>query len=178
MTVWEPGLGAVAVGSPDAFGMSTLPPDPATIAAVDRLQHEHASRVAAEGAELARALALDAEAHAVPDEVDIADTLLEIARERDAAVVVVASHKISGLRSCVLGSVARKLIDGARRGVRLAGHDPLDEPPERLDPGLGLNAVEPVGVVDVPGREAGQRAVPAVHDLDQRRTARPWRDPL
>ena len=137
MTVWEPGLGAVAVGSPDAFGMSTLPPDPATIAAVDRLQHEHASRVAAEGAELARALALDAEAHAVPDEVDIADTLLEIARERDAAVVVVASHKISGLRSCVLGSVARKLIDGARRGVRLAGHDPLDEPPNGSIPVLG-----------------------------------------
>ena len=117
VTVWEPGLGAVAVGSPDAFGMSTLPPDPATMAAVDRLQHEHASRVAPEGAELARTLALDAEAHAVPDDVDIADTVLEIARERDAAVVVVASHGISGLRSRVLGSVARKLIEHCDRPV-------------------------------------------------------------
>jgi nucleotide-binding universal stress UspA family protein len=111
VTVWEPGLGAVAIGSPDAFGVSTPPPDPVTMAAVDRLQHEHASRVAGEGAELARSLALDAEAQAVPDEVDVADTLLQIARERDAAVVVVASHGISGLRSRVLGSVARKLIE-------------------------------------------------------------------
>ena len=80
VTVWEPGLGAVAVVVPDAFGMTTLPLDPATMAAVDRLQHEHASRVAAEGAELARSLAFAAEAHTVTDEVDVADTLLEIAR--------------------------------------------------------------------------------------------------
>ncbi len=87
------------------------------MAAVDRLQHEHASRVAAEGAELARALALDAEAHAVPDDVDIADTRLEIARERDAAVVAVASHGISGLRPRVLGSVVRTLREHRDRPV-------------------------------------------------------------
>jgi nucleotide-binding universal stress UspA family protein len=111
VTVWEPGLAAVTAGIPDTMGMGTLPPDPATMAAVDRAQHDRATALATEGAELARSLGLDAEARAVPDEVDVADTLLEIARENDAAVVVVGSHGVSGLRSRVLGGVARKLIE-------------------------------------------------------------------
>jgi hypothetical protein len=43
---------------------------------------------------------------------------------------------------------------------------------ERLDPGLGLDAVEQVGVVDVPGGEIGQRAAAAVFEFDQRWTSR------
>jgi len=116
-TVWEPGLAAVPVGSPDALGLGMVPPDPETIDAIDRAQREYASRVAADGAELARSLGLAAEPQAVPDEVDAADTLIDIARERGAAVVVVGSHGISGLRSHLLGSVARKLIEHCDRPV-------------------------------------------------------------
>ena len=47
----------------------------------------------------------------MPDELDVADTLIGIAQERGAAVVVVGSHGISGLRSRLLGSVSRKLIE-------------------------------------------------------------------
>ena len=115
VTVWEPGL-ATAIGQPDTFGMGTLPQDPATIAEVDRAQREHASTVAGEGAEFARSLGLAAEAQAVPDEVDVADTLIGIARERGAAVVVVGSHGI-GLRRRLLGSVSRKLIEHCDRPV-------------------------------------------------------------
>jgi nucleotide-binding universal stress UspA family protein len=103
VTVWEPGLAAVGVGPPDALGVSTFP-DPATVEAVDRVQREHASTVAAEGAELARSLGLGAEPQAVPDAVDVAETVVDIARERDAAVVVTGSHGITGLRSRLLGS--------------------------------------------------------------------------
>jgi nucleotide-binding universal stress UspA family protein len=116
-TVWEPGLGMVAGAPPDAFGMATLPADPETIAAVDRAQREHASAVAAEGAALAGSLGLAAEPHPVPDEVDVADTLGEIARARGAAVVVVGSHGISGLRARLLGGVARKLLEHCDRPV-------------------------------------------------------------
>jgi len=42
----------------------------------------------------------------------------------------------------------------------------LDQPAERLDPGLRLDTVEQVGVVDVPGGEVGERAVAAVLELD------------
>ena len=66
--------------------------------------------MAGEGAELARSLGLAAEAHAVADDVDVADTVLDLARERGAAAVVVGSHGISGLRSHLVGGVSRKLI--------------------------------------------------------------------
>jgi nucleotide-binding universal stress UspA family protein len=124
-TVWEPGLATVPVGLPDnmGMGMGTLPPDPATIEAVDRSQREHASAVAADGAEFARSLGLVAEPQAVPDEVDVADTLIDIARRRGAAVVVVGSHGISGLRKRLLGSVSRKLIEHCDRPVLVIRDD-------------------------------------------------------
>jgi nucleotide-binding universal stress UspA family protein len=124
-TAWEPGLAAVPVGLSDSMGMGmdTLPPDPATVKAVDRGQREHASTVVADGAELARSLGLVVEPQAVPDEVDVADTLVDIARERDAAVVVVGSHGISGLRKRLLGSVSRKLIEHCDRPVLVIRDD-------------------------------------------------------
>jgi nucleotide-binding universal stress UspA family protein len=118
VTVWEPGLATMAVGTPDAMSMGmSMMPDPATVEAVDRLQREHASTVVAQGAELAGSLGLAAEPLAVPDERDVADTVMDIARQRDAGVVVVGSHGITGLRSRLLGSVARRLIEHCDRPV-------------------------------------------------------------
>jgi nucleotide-binding universal stress UspA family protein len=122
-TVWEPGLAAVPVGLPDTIGVSSSPPDPLTVEAVDRLQREHASTVAGDGAEFARSIGLVAEPQAVPDEVDVAETLLGIARERRAAVVVVGSHGISGLRPRLLGSVSRKVVEHCDRPVLVIRDD-------------------------------------------------------
>ena len=117
-TVWEPGLAAVQEAMPGmGMGMGTGSPDPTTIEAVDRVAREHASTVAADGAEFARSLGLVAEPQAVPDEVDVADTLIDIARERGAAVVVAGSHGISGLRKRLLGSGSRKLIEHCDRPI-------------------------------------------------------------
>ena len=121
-TVWEPGLAAMPVGLSDSIGMGSLPPDPVTVEALDRLHREHASAVADEGAEFARSVGLAAEAEAVPDELDVADTLIGIARERGAAVVVVGSHGI-GLRARLLGSVSRKLIEHCDRPVLVIRDD-------------------------------------------------------
>jgi nucleotide-binding universal stress UspA family protein len=122
-TVWEPGLVAVQVGLADAMTAVALPVDPATIETVDRVQREQASTVAADGAEFARSLGLVVEPQAVPDEVDVADTLIDIARERGAAVVVVGSHGISGLRTRLLGSVSRKLVEHCDRPVLVIRND-------------------------------------------------------
>ena len=122
-TVWEPGLAAVPVGLPDTIGVGSLPPDPVTVEAVDRLQREHASTVAGDGAEFARSIGFVAEPQAVPDEVDVAETLLGIARERRAAVVVVGSHGISGLRPRLLGSVSRKVVEHCDRPVLVIRDD-------------------------------------------------------
>ncbi len=116
-TVWEPGLRAVPVALPGTMGVSLMAPDPATLEEIDRDQREQASTVAADGAEFARSVGLVAEAQAVPDEVDVADTLIDIARERDAAVIVVGSRGISGLRRHLLGGVSRKLIERSDRPV-------------------------------------------------------------
>ncbi len=123
VTVWEPGLAAGPMGLPDTMGLGTPPPDPETVKAVDHLQQEHASAVAGDGAEFARSLGLAAEPHAVPDELDVADTLIDIARERGAAVVVVGSHGISGLRARLLGGVSRKLIEHCDRPVLVIRDD-------------------------------------------------------
>jgi nucleotide-binding universal stress UspA family protein len=123
VTVWEPALAAVPAALPGSIAVTTLPPDPATIEAVDNRQRERASIVAADGVELARSVGLVAEAQSVSDEVSVADTLLDMARERQAAVVVVGSHGISGLRTRLLGSVSRKVIEHCDRPVLVIRDD-------------------------------------------------------
>jgi len=117
-TVWEPELPEMPViASPDPASGFSIPADPKTVERIERVEHERAERVAREGVELARSLGLAAEPHAVPDELDVADTLIDLARGQRAAVVVVGSHGISGLRSRLLGGVSRKLIDHCDRPV-------------------------------------------------------------
>jgi nucleotide-binding universal stress UspA family protein len=116
-TVWEPGL-AIAFSAPmgETFGAG-VPPDPETVAQVDRAEQDHATTLATQGAELARSLGLAAEPHAVPDEADVAETIVELARDREAAAVVVGSHGISRLRRRWLGGVSRRLIEHCDRPV-------------------------------------------------------------
>ena len=123
VTVWEPGLASVLGAIPDPSGVATPVADPAALEAVEHFERERASTVAADGAERARLAGLAAEPQAVPDEVDVANTLIDIARERGAAVVVVGSHGISGLRSRLLGSVARKLLEHCDRPVLVVRDD-------------------------------------------------------
>jgi nucleotide-binding universal stress UspA family protein len=51
------------------------------------------------------------------------DTLIDTARERGAAVIVVGSHGISGLPTRLLGSVSRKLIQHCDRPVLVIRDD-------------------------------------------------------
>ena len=113
-TVWEPALAVTPVDP--VFG-EVAPFDPETVETVDRTQLEHASQIAQEGAQLALSLDLKAEPHAVPDDVNVADTLIDLARQRDAAALVVGSHGRSGLRSLILGSVSHKVVARCDRPV-------------------------------------------------------------
>lgn len=122
-TVWEPALVALTTGPSDPLGMGAMPLDPQTAETLDRGQSEHAAACAAEGADLAHSLGLAAEPLAMPDELDVADTLIGLAREQNAAVVVVGSHGISGLRSRLLGTASRKLIEHCDRPVLVVRGD-------------------------------------------------------
>ena len=66
---------------------------------------------------MALSLHLKAEPHAVPDDANVADTLIDLARQRDAAAIVVGSHGTSGLRSLILGSVSHKVVAHCDRPV-------------------------------------------------------------
>jgi nucleotide-binding universal stress UspA family protein len=116
-TVWEPGLATMSAVPADSMGRVGYLPDPETVKLVDDAEQGHATRVAQQGAELARSLGLPAEPHVVADDLDVGDTLIALADDRNAAGIVVGSHGISGLRSHLVGSVARKLIQHSGRPV-------------------------------------------------------------
>ncbi len=112
VTVWEEGLAYVAPAGPD---MLMTPPmtDPNTALEVDRALHGHAERVSQEGAKLARSIGLDAQPLAVPDEGNIARTILGVAREHQAAAIVVGSRGLGGIRARLEGSTSRALLKHA-----------------------------------------------------------------
>jgi nucleotide-binding universal stress UspA family protein len=56
---------------------------------LDRNQHWHLEDVSRDGAQLARSLGLDATALAVADSGGVAETILDVARERHAVAIVI-----------------------------------------------------------------------------------------
>jgi nucleotide-binding universal stress UspA family protein len=117
VSVWEPGMAMVVQSHPDAFGMTYAQPNPEEIATVDHLQAEHAQGTAEAGARLARDLGADAEAIPVAEGGSIADTLISVAEEHDAAALVVGSRGLGGLKSKLFGSTSRGLLNDAHRPV-------------------------------------------------------------
>ena len=81
-----------------------------------------ADEIANKGAELARTSGLVAEGVAVEAKGGVADALLDLARERDAAAIVVGSRGHGGARSALLGSVSSKLIHDADRPIVVVPH--------------------------------------------------------
>jgi nucleotide-binding universal stress UspA family protein len=123
VSVWEPGMAAAAQPYPDPTGLSYPLPDPESIAIVDRIQSEHAGSSAEAGATLARSLGAQAEALAVAEGGDIAETVDSVAAQRDAAAVVVGSRGLGGVKSKLLGSTSRRLLHDSRRPVLVVRAD-------------------------------------------------------
>ena len=65
--------------------------DPAAVAEVDHAVEDHAALVAEDGARLAPLLGLEADAHAVADELKIGASIADVAAQRAAAAVVIGS---------------------------------------------------------------------------------------
>jgi nucleotide-binding universal stress UspA family protein len=116
-SVWEPGLAMMTMMPPAGEPSMGYMPDPNEVAAIDRAQSGHAGAVAEAGARLARELGATAEALPVPDAVNVAGTLIEIAEERDARAIVVGSRGLGGIKARVLGSTSRKLLHETHRPV-------------------------------------------------------------
>ena len=109
VTVWKAGLGFELIALPaSSIGLPPAPIDVSTALEVDRQQLEAAQRAAEQAAEIARQLGLDGAPLVVADdpETPIAETLVRLARERDAAALVVGAHA----HDPVLGGIARAVV--------------------------------------------------------------------
>ncbi len=116
VTVWEEGLAYEAPGTSMPTDAGSIAPlvDPRVATEVDDALHGQAERTSAEGAALASSYGLDAESLALPDEADVARTLLDLIDERHAAAVVVGSRGLSGIRARLEGSTSKALLKHAK----------------------------------------------------------------
>jgi nucleotide-binding universal stress UspA family protein len=123
--VWKAGLAFELVELPaSSIGLPPAPLDVRTALETDRALYESAQRTARQAAGLARDLGLEAEGIAVAEDPDVpvADTLLTLARERQARAIVVGAHAHGG----ILGSTSRDVVRRARCPVVV-----VREPAER-----------------------------------------------
>jgi nucleotide-binding universal stress UspA family protein len=118
VTVWEPGLADYML-MPNTMGTGTMmmPYDPDTVEAIDKVSENHARDIAEDGAQLARAGGLQAEALPLRDAADIADAILDAAAEREAAAIVIGSRGLKGLKSKLMGSSSASVLGRSDRPV-------------------------------------------------------------
>jgi nucleotide-binding universal stress UspA family protein len=125
--VWKAGLAFELMGLPTAtLGLPPAPIDIRTALEIDERASENARRLAQQGADLARELGMDAEGLAVAEdpEITVAETLVRLARERDASAIAIALHGDGrGGSVVVIGSTSRDVIRHAPCPVVVASRD-------------------------------------------------------
>jgi nucleotide-binding universal stress UspA family protein len=114
VTVWEPALAYASTPTPSiGQGLQPAPIDFEAAQEVEQELEARARRAAEEGAELARSAGLQAEAATVAEQVNVADALVELARDRRVAAIVVGSRGLTGLRARLEGSTTRAVLKHA-----------------------------------------------------------------
>jgi nucleotide-binding universal stress UspA family protein len=94
-----------------AGGLAVLPED------VDERSAAAAAQAAEQAAERARGAGFDAAPLVVEAIGPVWQAILDTARERDAAVIVLGPRGLSGVRQALLGSVSEKVVRHADRPV-------------------------------------------------------------
>ena len=121
--VWKAGLAFELMELPTAtIGLPPSPIDVRTAAEIDEHNYESAQHLARQGAELARELGLEADPLVVAEdpETPIAETIVSLAKERDAQAVVVGPHRHGPV---LLGSVSRDVVRHAPCPVVVASRN-------------------------------------------------------
>ncbi len=93
---------------------------------LDRAAAEDSSRVAHDGARIAKAAGLEAEPLAVEANGPVWRTIIETADRKDAAVIVMGSRGLTGVRSVLLGSVSSAVAHHAHRPTLIV-HRPSED---------------------------------------------------
>jgi nucleotide-binding universal stress UspA family protein len=124
VVVWKAGLGFELLELPTStIGLPPAEIDIRTALEIDATMSERAQRMARMGAGVARDAGFQpAEGLAVAEDLEIPvwETIVRVARERDAQAVVVGAHGHGGLGEVLLGSTSRNVIRHAPCPVVIA----------------------------------------------------------
>lgn len=118
VVVWEAGAAYETLEGPT---IPAAPLDTRSALLADQAMYEGAQHLADRGAALATELGLDAESLVVADEVTVAQTLVRLADEQDAAAVVVGAHGHRRLQDLFVGSTSRRVLEHAPCPVIVVG---------------------------------------------------------
>jgi nucleotide-binding universal stress UspA family protein len=135
VVVWEAGR-AYEAAEWAAITLDTPAPvvDLRTAAELDQAAYAGAQRAAQRGAATVRSRGLPAEALVVADEMSVADTLIRIARERDASVLVIGARHHGALSEALLGSTEHDVIRHSPCPVLVVREDTDRDPHEPGSP--------------------------------------------
>ena len=111
VVVWEAGRAfEAAAWSAITLDVPVPTVDLRTAMELDQAAYAAAERTAHQGAARARSMGLLAESLVVADDVTVADTLVRMAREQDAPVLVIGAHNHGALSEVLLGSTSRDVL--------------------------------------------------------------------
>lgn len=113
VVVWKQSVGFELLELPTAtLGLPPAQLDVRTALEIDEAMQERAQRLAQEGAGLAREAGFEADGLAVADDVEVpvSETIVKVARERDAQAVVLGAHGHGRAAEVILGSTTRDVV--------------------------------------------------------------------
>jgi len=113
LTVWQP-FAEVLASTTLGWGIA---PGVLDIEQTDEASRAAAHRLAMEGAELARQAGFDAQPRESTQLDTIANAILDVADDLDAAAIVMGSRGLTGIKSLLLGSVSHAVLQRADRTV-------------------------------------------------------------
>ncbi len=135
LTVWEPFIDAMARSGAfgAGFGM-TSGYGVADSESIDATTSDRAEKTAFEGAQRATAAGLVASARVESRAGDVAGTILEVAAELDAELVVMGTRGRGSVKAWLLGSVSHAVVQQADRAVLIVpSHVPHERRHVRFD---------------------------------------------
>jgi nucleotide-binding universal stress UspA family protein len=109
--VWSPPFPAA-----DSFGVAAAPTGPSLVE-LEQFALERAQAIAQQGLELARGLGLSAETRVERSDTSAWRTIIDVADNLNADLIVVGTRGVTAVQSALLGSVSNAVVHHSARPV-------------------------------------------------------------